>query len=64
MNTEFFKNRLNLFFFSECIKVVWIYILYIKTFSFCIEELKDYFLGDNTYGTTDEMLHKYYDAFI
>jgi len=33
-------------------------------FSFCIEELKDYFLGDNYYGTTDEMLIKYYDAFL
>ncbi len=33
-------------------------------FSFCIEELKDYFLGENIYNTTDEMLHKYYDAFI
>ena len=32
--------------------------------SFCIEELKDYFLGDNLYSTTDEMLHKYYDAFL
>jgi hypothetical protein len=32
--------------------------------SFCIEELKDYFLGENIYKTTDEMLHKYYDAFI
>ena len=32
--------------------------------SFCIEELKDYFLGDNLYNTTDEMLRKYYDAFI
>ena len=32
--------------------------------SFCIEELTDYFFGDNVYGTTDEMLHKYYDAFI
>ena len=36
----------------------------IGEFSFCIEELKDYFIGDNIYGTTDEMLHKYYDAFI
>ena len=36
----------------------------IGEFSFCIEELKDYFLGDNIYKTTDEMLHKYYDAFI
>lgn len=33
-------------------------------FMFCIEELKDYFFGENTYGTTDEMLHKYYDSFI
>ena len=33
-------------------------------FNFCIEELTDYFKGDNIYGTTDEMLHKYYDAFI
>ena len=31
---------------------------------FCIEELQDFFLGSNTYNTTDEMLHKYYDAFI
>ena len=30
----------------------------------CIEELKDYFLGENIYNTTDEMLKKYYDAFI
>ena len=36
----------------------------IGEFSFCIEELKDYFLGDNVYNTTDELLHKYYDAFI
>ncbi|MBQ2641607.1 MAG: hypothetical protein IJG15_06395 [Lachnospiraceae bacterium] len=36
----------------------------IGEFSFCIEELEDYFIGDNIYGTTDEMLHKYYDAFI
>ena len=32
--------------------------------NFCIEELKDYFLGENIYNTTDEMLKKYYDAFI
>lgn len=32
--------------------------------NFCIEELKDFFLGDNIYGTTDETLMKYYDAFI
>ena len=30
----------------------------------CIDELKDYFLGDNIYNTTEEMLRKYYDAFI
>lgn len=33
-------------------------------FSFCIEELTDFFLGENIYGTTDEMLRKYYDVFI
>ena len=32
--------------------------------NFCIEELKDYFLGENIYNTTDEMLMKYYDAYI
>lgn len=32
--------------------------------AFCVEELRDYFLGNNIYGTTDEMLHKYYDAFL
>lgn len=32
--------------------------------NFCIEELKDYFLGENIYNTTDEMLMKYYDAFL
>lgn len=31
---------------------------------FCIEELYDYFLGENIYNTTDEMLVKYYDAFV
>lgn len=30
----------------------------------CIEELTDYFLGENLYHTTDEMLMKYYNAFI
>lgn len=30
----------------------------------CICELEDRFLGDDYYGTTDEMLRKYYDAFI
>jgi len=33
-------------------------------FDFCIEELKDYFLGENYYRTTDEMLTRYYDAFL
>ncbi len=32
--------------------------------SFCIEELEDYFFGENIYGTDDRMLRKYYDAFI
>lgn len=31
---------------------------------FCTEELEDYFEGENYYNTTDEMLKKYYDAFI
>lgn len=31
---------------------------------FCIEELKDYFLGENIWQTTDEALMKYYDSFI
>lgn len=35
-----------------------------QEFDFCIEELEDYFLGENMYGTTDEMLSKYYDAFL
>ena len=30
----------------------------------CICELDDRFFGENKYNTTDEMLHKYYDAFI
>ena len=29
-----------------------------------IEELTDYFVGDNEYNTTDEVLMKYYDAFL
>ena len=32
--------------------------------NFCIEELEDYFLGENYYQTTDDMLIRYYDAFI
>lgn len=31
---------------------------------FCIEELTDYFIGSNQYNTTDELLMKYYDAFL
>lgn len=30
----------------------------------CEEELADYFIGENVYGTTDEVLTRYYDAFI
>lgn len=33
-------------------------------FDFCIEELEDFFIGDNLYNTSEEMFHKYYDAFI
>lgn len=29
-----------------------------------IEELTDYFIGENVYNTTDAMLMKYYDAFL
>ena len=32
--------------------------------NFCIGVLKDYFLGEYIYNTTDEMLKKDYDAFI
>lgn len=31
---------------------------------FCIEELQDYFFGENIYRTTDDSLIRYYDAFI
>ena len=30
----------------------------------CIEELRDYFMGENMYHTTEEQLTKYYDAFL
>ncbi len=30
----------------------------------CIDELKDYFMGENIYDTTEEQLMRYYDAFI
>lgn len=36
----------------------------IGEFDCAIEELRDYFLGDNIYGTTDEVLKRYYDAFL
>ncbi len=36
----------------------------IQEFGFCKEELIDYFIGENIYQTTDEMLIKYYDAFL
>ena len=32
--------------------------------SFCEEELRDYFAGENYYNTTDDMLLRYYNAFI
>lgn len=36
----------------------------IQEFGFCREELIDYFIGENIYQTTEEMLIKYYDAFL
>lgn len=30
----------------------------------CIDELKDYLMGENIYNTTEEQLIKYYDAFL
>lgn len=30
----------------------------------CINELKDYFMGENLYGTTEEQLANDYDVFI
>ncbi len=30
----------------------------------CIDELKDYLMGENIYNTTEEELIKYYDAFL
>lgn len=32
--------------------------------NFCEEELKDYFFGENYYNTTDDMLLRYYNAFL
>ena len=36
----------------------------INEFNCCIDELTDYFIGDNEFKTNDEMLHRYYDAFL
>ncbi len=36
----------------------------IRELGFCREELIDYFIGENIYGTTPEMLRKYYNAFL
>lgn len=36
----------------------------IRELGYCKEELLDYFIGDNIYGTTDSQLRKYYDAFL
>jgi len=36
----------------------------VQEFEFAIEELLDYFIGNNIYQTTDEALHRYYDAFL
>lgn len=36
----------------------------VHEFESCIEELRDYFMGDNEYNTTDEKLTEYYDAFL
>lgn len=33
-------------------------------FNLCIDELADYFIGDNRWQTTSESLRKYYDAFL
>ena len=36
----------------------------VEEFNCAVEELRDYFLGENVYGTTDEVLTRYYDAFL
>ena len=36
----------------------------IQEFECAIEELQDYFCGQNQYNTTDETLTRYYDAFL
>lgn len=35
-----------------------------QEFECAIEELIDYFIGNNIYQTTDEILLRYYDAFL
>ena len=30
----------------------------------CINELEDFFIGENIYNTTEDQLIRYYDAFI
>lgn len=35
-----------------------------QEFGYAIEELEDYFLGDNVFQTTDEILIRYYDSFL
>ena len=36
----------------------------IRELGFCKEELIDYFIGENIYGTTEDMLRRFYDSFI
>lgn len=36
----------------------------INELNFAAEELEDYFIGDNLYGTTPNVLIRYYDAFL
>ena len=36
----------------------------VEEFNNAVEELRDYFLGDNIYGTTDEVLMHYYGPFM
>ena len=36
----------------------------VEEFNNAVEELRDYFLGDNIYGTTDKVLMHYYGPFM
>ena len=36
----------------------------VEEFNSAVEELRDYFLGDNIYGTTDKVLMHYYGPFM